>query len=203
MCLNWRVSGQITHEWYHYAPIILEEMTEEFRSVRDCCCASPHSLHSDTSREPDQLSRVGGSVFNFLPFHVLGNITSKTKQIKFKRKKGWFCCHSPQCLFLPRFMCLTLFSRICSDSKVWRNRKREKLSWPKATSTDSLLLKKHNEVEPKQQQLAKLPGQQRKKHRLSRVWHSNTAVVLLFTDRCANVQYLLPVLGADIQWGNS
>lgn len=31
----------------------------------------------------------------------------------------------------------------------------------------------------------------------------NTAVVLLFTDRCANVQYLLPVLGADIQRGDS
>lgn len=38
-------------------------------------------------------------------------------------------------------MCLTLFLKICSDSKVWRNRKREKLSWLKATSTDSVLLK--------------------------------------------------------------
>lgn len=86
----------------HYAVIIAEEMTEEFRSARGCCCASPHSLHSTTSQEqtrPDQHSRVGGSVFNFLPFHVLGNITSKTKQkeVVFEGKKKK-CSHWPQCL---------------------------------------------------------------------------------------------------------
>lgn len=70
---------------------------------------------------PDQHSGVGGSVFNFLPFHVLGNITSQTKQKEFCffSRIFFFFCHWPQCLS-PSFHVSDFYSMLCGDIKMGR-----------------------------------------------------------------------------------
>lgn len=92
---------------YHYTPIIAEEMTEEFRSVRGCCCVSPHSLHSSTSQDQTRPALQGGWVcFQFSPLpcpgkHHFQNQTHKKK----KGKKDFSVTGRNVCL--PRFMYLT------------------------------------------------------------------------------------------------
>lgn len=50
-------------------------------AVRDCCCVSPSFFALQYFSWTHYLSRVGGSVSNFLPFPVPRKDTSKTKQI--------------------------------------------------------------------------------------------------------------------------
>lgn len=102
---------------------------------------------------------VGGSVFNFLPFHVLGNLTSKTRQIIF-----FFFSVARHNIYLPCLMGLTLFWRISVQDFSKSRQPRTNLSFSRlkpnfadhllvVTEVQDFSLKKKNKQTQKQKNL--------------------------------------------------